>query len=352
MVYSTRVMRWILLAALVACDSSAAVDTSVEAPGAHAVGTHRFTSGGFTMQAWYPTDSAPVATPIESLEEEPQRSMYASLLAAAPDCPTRSLDVAVDGNPIAGPFPFVVLSHCHSCTRLSNASTAIRLASHGFVALSVDHAGDTLWDQLAGTPGSLDAAGLQARVDAITAALASSSPFLASADTARIGIVGHSFGGVTAGRIAQLDARITAAASLAAPMENPLIPGVMLASIDKPLFFLVAQEDNSITELGNNFIRDNFTAAPGAAWKLEVADAGHWSVSDLAGLTTMFAPGCGPGVRQTDDTDFTYLDPDTGRDITAAYVTAFFRATLADDVGARAYLGQAASAGLTVERHD
>ncbi len=351
-------MRRLLIVAVAACGSSGpAPDRSVEAPGPYAVGTARFeVSGGgpapYVMQAWYPTDAAPAPVAIEQLEISPRRETYAGLLAAASTCPTRTLDVAVDGAPLAGPFPFVVLSHCHSCTRLSNATTAIRLASHGFVALSVDHPGDTLWDQLAGNAGALDAEALQRRVDAIEVAIDATSPMLAGADRTRMGIAGHSFGGVTAGRVAQLDARILAAASLAAPMENPLIPGVTLAAIDKPLWFLVAQEDNSITEFGNKFIRDNYTAAPNAAWKIEVADAGHWSVSDLAGLTTMFAPGCGAGVRQTDGADFTYLDPATGRDLTAAYVTAFFKATLEDDAGARAYVDTAASSGVTVEHHD
>jgi hypothetical protein len=66
----------------------------------------------------------------------------------------------------------------------------------------------------------------------------------------------------------------------------------------------------------------------------------------------MFAPGCGEGIRQTDDTDFSYLDPAVGREVTAAYITAFFRATLDDDAGARAYLDAAASSGVTVEHHD
>jgi len=338
--------------ALAACGSDTPPDRSVESLGPYAVGTNRIGNGSYSMQAWYPTEDATASVAIESLEPEPQRTTYAGLLAAASDCPTRTLDVAVTGTPLPGTFPFVVLSHCHSCTRLSNATTAIRLASHGFVALSVDHEGDTLWDQLAGNAGALDAEALQKRVDAVELALDTLDPSLSFADKTRIGIVGHSFGGVTAGRVAQLDARISSAASLAAPMENPLIPGVTLAEIKKPVWFLVAQEDNSITEFGNKFIRDNYTAAPDEAWKLEFKDAGHWSVSDLAGLTTMFAPGCGAGVRQTDGTDFTYVDPDEGRDVTAAYVTAFFKATLEDDAGARAYINSAASAAVSVEHHD
>ena len=90
-------------------------------------------------------------------------------------------------------------------------------------------------------------------------------------------------------------------------MENPLIPGVKLSEIAEPLLFLVAREDNSITEFGNKLIRDNYAAATNRAWKLEVADAGHWSVSDLDGLIPAFNKGCGPGTRQDDGSAFEYL---------------------------------------------
>ncbi len=57
--------------------------------------------------------------------------------------------------------------------------------------------------------------------------------------------------------------------------------------------------------------------------------------------------------RQTDDSDFTYLDPPTGRNIAASYTTAFFAATLLDDAGARSYVEQASPAfgALQVAHH-
>ncbi len=333
-----------MLCLFAACSSSVDPDRSVEAPGPHAVGTRRITTtegpSTRTFQAWYPTTSPTADVAIESLEAEPLRTRTATLLAGVGTCPTRRLDVAVDGEPEAGSFPLVVASHCHACTRFSNASTAIRLASHGYVVVTVDHTADTMWDLLDGHEAALDAAQLALRVTDLQRAIDLQSPALVSADRERIGVFGHSFGAVTAGRLAQTDDRVKAAAALAAPMENPLIPGVQLAQIAEPLLFLVAREDNSITEFGNELIRDNFTAASNRAWKLEVADAGHWSVSDLDGLIPAFDKGCGAGKRQDDGSAFEYLDPSLGRSITASYVTAFFRATLEDDDGAAAYLAR------------
>lgn len=331
-----------MLCLFIACSSPTDPDRTVEEAGAHAVATRRITTTdatrSYTFQAWYPTTSPTADVAIETLEAEPLRTRTAALLAGVGTCPTRRLDVAIDGEPEAGSFPLVVASHCHACTRFSNASTAIRLASHGFVVVTVDHTADTLWDSLDGHEASLDAAQLALRVADLQLAIDLQSPALASADRERLGVFGHSFGAVTAGRLAQVDDRVKAAAALAAPMENPLIPGVALGEITEPLLFLVAREDNSITEFGNKLIRDNYTAARNRAWKVEVADAGHWSVSDLDGLVPAFNKGCGSGTRQDDGSAFEYLDPVVGRTIAASYVTAFFRATLDDDDGAAAYL--------------
>jgi len=358
-------LRAVVVASLcIACrDPAVPPDLSVEQPGVYGVGTSRFVvdaTGGRTLvaQAWFPTSDAVTSADIATLEAAPLDAQYTQLLATAPSCPTRMLPVAVDATAAGGTFPLVLISHCHSCTRLSNATTAIRLASHGFVAVTVEHAGDTLWEHLAGHDADINSAELEVRAQDVRATLdaitAGATPVSTMADLAHVGVLGHSFGAVTAGRVAQLDARFLAAAALCAPMENPLTPGVTLADVHVPLMFVVAIEDNSITEFGNKFIRDNFTAATTPATKIEIPDAGHWSVSDLDGLVDIFAPGCGEATRQTDGSDFTYLDPPTGRAIAASYATAFFEATLLGSAGAESYLQSASPTfgTLDVQHHD
>ena len=342
-------LRHVALVALVACSSEAPIDLAVEAPGPNSVGTARFEiqdaarSRDLIAQAWYPTDAVASDVAIESLEIDPVRARYTDLLAAAPACPSRTLPVTVDAPAQTG-LPLVMISHCHSCTRLSNATTAIRLASHGFAVVSVEHAGDTLWETLDGNEADIDTEELEVRTADIRVALdqviAGGTP-VGAVDSTRVGVLGHSMGAVTAGRVAETDPRIGAAAALCAPMENPLIAGVTLDQIAVPLMFVIAVEDNRITEFGNKFIRDNFTAATVPAVKLEIPDAGHWSVSDLDGLVDAFAPGCGDAERQTDGEPFTYLAPDAGRAIAASYATAFFKAKLLGDPASAGYLEHA-----------
>ncbi len=355
-------LRAVLGFAIVCAACGTAPDLSVESSGPHQVGTTRIdltdvTRGRtLTTQLWYPTDATAADVPIEMLENADHGAQYAMLLAAAPACPNRTAHAALDAAPSAGPFPLIAFSHCHDCARFSELTVAERLASHGFVVVAVDHTDNTIYDHLAGHEVTIGSDFLNVRTAdiefAIDEVLAGHTPVPATAiDAAHLGMFGHSFGGVTAGAVAQADPRIGAVLSIAAPVDNPLVAGVDIAQIHVPLLFIVAKEDNSITELGNKLIRGNFTDAAVPVWKLEVADAGHWSFSDMDGAADIFMAGCGPGTRQTDGTDFTYFDPEAGRALAAAYVTAFFRGELLGEAGAAAYLDEARPSGTVTVDH-
>ncbi len=309
-----------------------------------------------SVTAWYPTDAeSGGSAPIESLlAAGPDRDAYAVLVAAAPlECATRSIASTPDFARSAAQsnWPLVVFSHCHNCLALSVASIAERLASHGFIVVAPDHADNTLFDKIAGTAAGLTKEFLQTRasdvrfvMDVLLDAGAQAVPdaLRGAADPQRVGVFGHSFGGVTTGLVLQDDPRPLAGLSIAAPMENPLLPGVSMTQIQKPVLFVLAQEDNSIGEIGNNILRSNFDAGNPPLVKVEVANAGHWSFSDICALTSDFGAGCGDAQRQTDPSEtFSYLPVSDGIALSAAYVTAFFSAELKADEGGRAYVREA-----------
>lgn len=337
-----------------------------EHAGSYPVGTRSFVftdaarTRTLTVQVWYPAaESARAAAdagfPIaDFVAPGPARDAFEAALAAAPaNGPTRRTHAALDA-PLAdaaGQWPLVLFSHCFECARFSTFSIAERLASHGFVVAAADHAGGSLWENLAGiktdlSPEFLDvrAADMRALLDEALYAKAASWPaeLRGKLDTERVGAYGHSFGGATVGLVLNQDARVKAGLALAVPLANPIFPQVAMAKIAVPVFFLLAVEDNSITEVGNDFIRDNFEAATTPAWKAEVKDAGHFSFADTCGVPAGFDAGCTHEDRQTfPGESFTYIEPALGRTIAQAYTLAFFEATLNGSPQARKYLNSA-----------
>lgn len=294
---------------------------------------------------WYPSDDATGTTALADLVPKAQRETLATLMNDAPaDCVRASADAVLDAPLAEGPFPIVMYSHCQSCLGFSSSFIAERVASHGAVVVGVSHTDGTLFDALDGDPAPLNGEFLQVRaadISGVLDAVLADSVVADVIDPQRVGMFGHSFGATTTGLVLQEDDRFTSGVAIAAPIENPLLPGVATDQVDEPMLYLLMEEDNSITAVGNMLIRSNAMAMPGGSWLVELADAGHWSPSDLCGLVDDFMPCCGDDLRQTDGSEFTYLAADTGRSISAAYVTAFFAAQLGGDSDAEAYLGAA-----------
>jgi len=299
------------------------------------------------VEAWYPSqETASQGAPTETFESEPtHRQALEELLAAATSgCPTLATGATRDAAAATlGPRPVVLFSHCLNCGRYSSFSLAERLASHGMVVLAPDHAGPTPFVQGA-TGEALGEPQLEVRtadLESVLDAAIEGSLFVTSAplegvsvDPDRVGAFGHSFGAVTTGSFAQVEPRVRAVAALAAPMASFLFPTVSMSEISAPSMFVLAEEDNSILEIGNELLRQNADAANPPVWRVDIADAGHWSVSDLCGLTEAFAAGCGDGTRHSagrDGQPFQYLAVSRGIELTQRYIGAFFLAHVAGD---------------------
>ncbi|MEZ4383012.1 MAG: alpha/beta fold hydrolase [Nannocystaceae bacterium] len=329
-----------------------------DAPGPHPVANDRFTVANgereLLVEIWYPADAAAAADaaagrPIaDFVPAGPDRDAFDALLAELSPAGmigtrTQTASALAAAPAAGGPWPLLLFSHCHNCARFSAFTVAEHLASHGFVVVAPDHAGNTLLD--GGADLSEDflltrVSDLQATLDAVLSdGVALPAAAASLVDPARVGVFGHSYGAATAGRLAQEDARIKAAMAIAAPIENPIFPGSKVASIAQPLLFVRAEEDNSILVIGNNLIKLNFDDANPPAWLVKVRDAGHWNFSDICGLTDDLDAGCGEGTRQTAPGEtFTYLDIDVARRLAGAYVLAFFDLHLRANADAAAYL--------------
>jgi predicted dienelactone hydrolase len=369
-------MRWLavpFLLAVLGCgsedanDSDRAEQSEYEASGPNAVGhvtfelTDAARSRTLLVTAWYPAtesarQSANAGEPIENLVPAgPDRDAYVGWLAGAPEsCTTPTSHSAADAALAegSGAMPVIAFSHCHNCIRFSAMSIAERLASHGFVVVAPDHTGNTMFDELP----TLDPTFLTVRAEDVRflldrvldgAAVDVPEILRGRLDPARVGVLGHSFGGVTAGLVIQDDPRPLAGMSLAAPMENPLLAGVKLAQIDEPLAFLVAEEDHSIGAIGNSLIQTNFESASSPVYDVKLADTGHWSFTDICALRPQFAAGCGSAQRQENSSEtFEYLPVTTATAITQAYVTAFFSAHVLSDPAGLDYLRGSRPAAL------
>ncbi|MGE0328926.1 MAG: alpha/beta hydrolase family protein [Polyangiaceae bacterium] len=335
-------------------DEPAAGNSPVDygSPGAFGVGhqTLEVSDGTRTLsvELWYPAaKSAQGPEAAETYVAEAERAAFVSLLNAAPaSCPTKSLPAERDAAPQGNGWPLIVYSHCVSCINLSGASLAIRLASHGFAVAAPNHGGPLPFasedtqepltvDQLA-----VREADLQLVMDQLSSGEVLPEALKGHIDTTRIGALGHSFGSVTVGKLTQDDSRIRAVFGLAAPMENPILSGVDMTKIKVPTALLIAQEDNSVQEIGNSLMRTNYDKLTVSGLEVEVYDAGHWSVSDLCGIDG-FTPGCGMGTRHSSGRQgesFEYLPVPEGIAIAQSYTTAFFLAELTGDSKALDYV--------------
>ncbi len=276
-------------------------------------------------------------------------------------------DVALDAPEVAeGEFPLLVFSHGSGGVRFQAIFLQEHLASHGFIVVAPDHVGNTALDALSPNPPPFEAKDrpldVSLVIDEMLARDASpGDAFEEHVDEARIGVLGHSFGGFTALAIASgfddvpADERVSAIMPIAPAVGG--LPAELLAEVDVPTFVLGGTADD-VTPVDPNSVRAFEETSGKPRWRVDVVDGGHNSFTEIclffdvlvdSGLPPALLEillgnveqGCGPDLIPIEEAQV----------ITKIYATSFFKTMLGVGPGYVPYLtrGYAVSQGLPVD---
>lgn len=219
---------------------------------------------------WYPT--TPDAAPIDN---------YYDAVFDAP------LDLS------GGPYPLLMFSHGSCGYPAQSTFLTALLASYGYVVAAPPHPGNTIFEfpSCAGA----QATSFQERpqdiifvTDQLLAANAdNTSPFFGAIDPERIGMSGHSFGGLTTYLVQGSDPRFRIAIPMAPAAFNSF-------ALTVPSLTVLGQIDGVVNNAATRTAYQN-SSAPKI--KVEIEHAGHYAFSDGC----FPSPDCNPPVTTTQD---------------------------------------------------
>ena len=320
-----------MLFCLVACgDDAAPPPEAADALGVAAVGHTSFEvvdaerdDRTLRVEVWYPADVTAEAEP----------TVYGLL---GPIGPTSAI-AREDAAPAPGPHPLLIFSHGYGGIALQSTELMEALASHGFVVAAPEHTGNA---QSSPTDDFDTAAANRVPdvalvIDRMRARGARAGDLLeGSLDAGGVGVLGHSFGGMTAMGSAAgwagaaADPRVTAIAPISAvidgdlqrddrPSPNAGFTGDQLASVRLPVLLVGGTEDESVPIENNAIAYLGLTGAE-AVFRVDIVGANH----------THFANVCTIGDYLIEDLGF---DPERWDLLGAEALLAPYAATCAED---------------------
>ncbi|HMJ13656.1 MAG TPA: hypothetical protein VK524_19700 [Polyangiaceae bacterium] len=281
---------------------------------------------------WYPAGESVRAAPKSKYREFLLPALVAPFTALAPEgfLDTESLGVRDAELASDGPFPVIVFSHGNSGIAVQSFFLTEYLASHGYIVVSPDHTGNALLTQLPdGTtvgPGGQDRTYTNAVADRVAdvsflvdalGELGRADPdgrFTGKVDLERVGLTGHSFGGLTTLLGMEQESRFDAGSPLAPAAPAP-------QAIQKPLQYFWGSEDQT---LPFEPVDAHYAGATGSKMLVTVKDAGHFSFTNGCPLGLGDGDGCGTATRAGSGETFTFLQDTRVHAITKYYQTAFW----------------------------
>jgi predicted dienelactone hydrolase len=304
-------------------------------------------------EIWYPAREAArgqkgVSYDIRTLLTEAQKEQVKGIaMPALETSAVRDAEARTD----AGTFPLVVFSHGSNAVRWQSTFFTVLLASHGYVVVAPDHVGNTLEETLHGTDEPVAAAFENRPLDAVVMIdhftdLPEGDALSGMIDPERVGISGHSYGGLTSLRTATRDDRVKAIVPMAAPGDHlSLVGEPEQYPLDIPVMLLAAHEDRTIGWDDNTAPLWSRLRKPRVL--VDFVKGGHFTFADLCqfdlaavaeavgfiDVSNVVSDGCGP-----DATPAKVALP-----LINQFAVAFFNATLRASPGSWDFVSQAAA---------
>jgi predicted dienelactone hydrolase len=241
---------------------------------------------------WYP--AAPGSGPI---------NMYGGVL-----------DAPVDTSKAA--YPLLLFSHGSCGYPAQSQFLTPLLASYGFIVVAPPHPGNTISDfpTCGSSQAQINSAVERPKdmifvLDQMLAANGDpGSPFHGTIDPARVGMSGHSFGGLTTYLVAAQDSRVKIAMPLA-----PAVPGSPVLHV--PSLHMLGQIDAVVNVPA---IRTAYANADAPKYLVEIKNIGHYAFSDGC----FPSPDCNPPITLTQA---------EAHDLVRRWVLPFLKVYLAGD---------------------
>lgn len=213
----------------------------------------------FPCEVWYPAA-------VQHTGQDMAAATQDSFTALPGDTPRSQMAVR-NAAALPGRYPLILFSHSSGGQRHQATFLCTHLSSHGYIVAALDHS-EVIAPELRRREGETSEQKL-ARVDAWIANRVPDIRFLldqmlsstawkaeVTIDPARIGIVGHSFGGWTALATPEVEGRIRAVVALAPGGSSQPPPNMIPAKLtflwgrDVPTLYLVAENDTALPLAG------------------------------------------------------------------------------------------------------
>jgi dienelactone hydrolase len=235
----------------------------------------------------------------------------------------------------AAPYPIVMFSHGSCGYPLQSLFLTPLLASYGFVVVAPPHPGNTINEfPNCGTLTAQISSAVERPNDIVFAldfmlglSQDPTSDFFGTIDPERIGMSGHSFGGLTTYLVLGIDDRFRVAV--------PMAPAILAAQhpLRVPSLTMIGQIDSVVN---NPATRGAYAAAAPPKILVEIGDAGHYA----------FSSGCFPSADC--NPPLTRTQPEANA-LVLRWVLPFLKVYLAGDESFEPFLSGQSPPGVVVE---